>query len=228
MGVHDGHRERLKERFVEHGLDSFNEVNALELLLFYAIPRKDTNVIAHELLNRFGSLSQVFDAGVRELCEVPGIGENAAVLLKLIPAIIKKSMIEQGEKAPVLNNTKAAAKFLVPRFMFEREEFILMLCLDSQRRLISCTEIGRGVPNAVDTNVRRIAELALKNRASYVMIAHNHPDGVALPSREDDYMTRQTRAALDAIFVPLVDHYIVAGKDVTSYHDSGFFTLFHS
>ena len=91
MGVHDGHRERLKERFIEHGLTSFNELNALEMLLFYAIPRKDTNPIAHALLDRFGSLNAVFDASVRELCEVEGIGQNAAVQARLYRA---KSLVD--------------------------------------------------------------------------------------------------------------------------------------
>ena len=90
MGVHDGHRERLKSRFLEHGIDSFNDLNALELLLFYAIPRRDTNVIAHALLDRFGGLSGVFEASVPELTDVPGVGENAALLLKLVPQMMKK------------------------------------------------------------------------------------------------------------------------------------------
>lgn len=221
MGVHDGHRERLRKRFLEHGLSNFNELNALELLLFYALPRKDTNPIAHALLDRFGNLYGVFDASVRELCEVEGIGESAATLINLIPHIMRKSLISVGESNPVITNSREAAEYLVPRFMFEKEELILLLCLNSKKQLISCTELSRGVVNAVEVNVRRMAEIALKNRACYVIMAHNHPDSMARPSREDDHVTKLAFAALDALGIPLVDHIIVAKDEYISYSDSG-------
>lgn len=226
MSVHDGHRERLKARYIEHGLASFNDLNALELLLFYAIPRKDTNVLAHSLLDKFGSLAGVFDASVYELMEVPGIGESAAVLISVIPHIMRKSLISQKDKNPVIKSAKAAGEFLMPRFAFEREEIIIMLCLDAQKKLISSVEVARGVVNSVETNVRRIAELALKNRASSVILSHNHPDGVLYPSREDDYVTKQTSAALEAICIHLDDHIIVAGDRYVSYAESGLFELY--
>ena len=226
MGIHDGHRERLRARFVEHGLDNFNELNALELLLFYAIPRKDTNVIAHELLERFGTLSGVFDAGVRELIEVKDVGYNTAVLLKLIPEIMRKSLISKEEAFPEIRNSKQAGAFLIPRFRYQKDEFILVLCLDVHKRLISCTEIGRGVVNSVDVNVRRIAEIALKNRASSVIVAHNHPGGCPIPSKEDDYTTQMIYRALEAIQIPLADHIIVANDHIGSYADTGLFHLF--
>lgn len=226
MGVHDGHRERLKSRYIEHGLESFNELNTLELLLFYAIPRKDTNVIAHELLDRFGSLAGVFDASVYELMEVRGVGESAAVLISMIPKAMRKSLISQNEKKPVINSTRLAAEYLVPCFAFEKEEKIMLLCLDSQKKLISCVEVARGVVNSVETNVRRIAELALKSRASSVVLSHNHPDGAAYPSREDDYVTKQVRQALEAICIPLDDHIIIAGDKYVSYAETGLIDLY--
>lgn len=97
MGVHDGHRERLRWRFIEHGLKNFNELNSLELLLFFAIPRRDTNELAHTLLARFGTLAGVFDASYEELTSVPGVGENAAALIMLVPQILKKSYVARGE-----------------------------------------------------------------------------------------------------------------------------------
>lgn len=226
MGVHDGHRERMRGRFIEHGLDNFNELNALELLLFYAIPRKDTNPIAHALLDRFGSLSGVFEASVRELTEVEGVGESAAALIMLIPQIVKKSVVSRSGSRPVIDTARQAAEYLVPRFLFEKDEFFLLLCLDSEKRLISCTEIGRGVVNAVDINVRRIAETALKNRASYVLISHNHPDGNPLPSREDDYVTKQVCSAMRAISIPLTDHLIISGENYSSYASSGMMDMY--
>lgn len=226
MGVHDGHRERLKARYIEHGLGNFNELNTLELLLFYAIPRKDTNVIAHELLDRFGSLAGVFDASVYELKEVRGIGENAAVLISMIPQLMRKSLISESENHPVIDSSGKAAEYLFPRFAFEREEIFMLLCLDSQNKLISCVEVARGVVNSVETNVRRIAELALKNRASSVIISHNHPDKVIYPSREDDYVTKQVFAAMDAICIRLEDHIIIAGDKYVSYAEKGMLDLY--
>lgn len=226
MGIHDGHRERLRSRFIEHGLDNFNELNALELLLFYAIPRKDTNPIAHALLDRFGSLYGIFDAGERELMEVEGVGESAAALIRLIPQLVRKSYMSRSGSNPVIGSTRAAAEYLIPRYLFEKDEFILLMCLDSGKRLISCTEMGRGVVNAVDVNVRRIAETALKNRASYVIISHNHPDGNAMPSREDDYVTKRVYSALEAINISLSDHIIVSGERYSSYLESGLLDLY--
>lgn len=221
MGVHDGHRDRLKSRFAEHGLESFNDINALELLLFYAIPRKDTNVMAHDLVDRFGSLSGVFDASLRELTEVPGIGENTALLIKLVPQMMKKCQLSKVNDIRVFRSSNDLGRFLVPRFMDERDELALLLCLDSRKSLICCRVLNRGVVNAVDITVRRLVELALKNKAASLVLAHNHPDGIALPSREDEAFTRKAGEALRLMGMELVDHIIVAGDRYFSMQDSG-------
>ena len=226
MGIHDGHRERLRTNFIENSLDSFNELNSLELLLFYAIPRRDTNELAHRLLERFGSLYGVFDASFHELMEVDGVGENAAALIKFIPEIMRKSRISETADMKVINSSSAAGKYLVPRFLYQDIEILLLLCLDSRRRVISCAEINRGVVNSVDANVRRIVETALKYRACSVILAHNHPGGVALPSREDDGMTGLIGKALSSVGITLADHIIVAGEDYASYANSGLMHLY--
>lgn len=226
MGIHDGHRERLRAGFIENGLDGFNELNSLELLLFYAIPRRDTNAIAHELLDRFGSLDGVFSASIQELMSVSGIGETAAALIRLTPEIMRKSCINKAAEKKVITTSNQAGKYLAPRFLYEKDEVLLLVCLDSQKRVISCVELNRGVVNSVEANVRRIVETALRYRASSIIIAHNHPDGVALPSREDDYVTQQVSSALHSVGIPLVDHIIVAGDDFVSYADSGMLMLY--
>ena len=162
MGVHDGHRERLKARYLEHGLDNFNDINVLELLLFYAIPRADTNLIAHELLNRFGSLSGVLEASIQELQNVSGIGENSALLLSLIPQVSRRYMIDKTKPQKKINSASAAGKYFMPIFMYERDEVLYMLCLDSQKCVICCQLISRGVVNSVEANVRKMTELALR------------------------------------------------------------------
>lgn len=225
MGVHDGHRARLKGRFLEHGLDSFNELNALELVLFYAIPRRDTNEIAHALIERFGSLAGVMDASYHELLEIPGVGESAATLITMIPQLMRKAEMSKADSVSVIRNANDAGKYLVPRFLHRKEEHLLLLCLDSRKRIISCTELNSGVVNAVDTSVRKIVETALRCRACSAILAHNHPDGLALPSREDDYMTRQAHSSLALVGIELVDHIVVAGNDFVSYSESGYFNM---
>ncbi len=226
MGVHDGHRERLRESFLEHGLSGMNDINALELLLFYAVPRRDTNTLAHALLRRFGTLDGVFAAPVEELCEVEGIGPYAASLLTLVPEIMKKSRLSRSREIRQIRSSDDAGAYLLPYFMNERDEVLYLLCLDSKRAVICCAEMGRGVVNTVDANIRRIVEKALKVKASSVIIAHNHPDGLALPSREDDLFTRSLHNALETVGIRLEDHIIVADEDYTSAADTGMMAMY--
>ena len=226
MGVHDGHRERLRQSFLEHGLSSMNDINALELLLFYAVPRRDTNELAHLLLQHFGSLDGVFSASAEELCEVEGIGAYAASLLTLVPEIMKKSRLSKSREIRQIRSSDDAGEYLLPYFMNERDEVVYLLCLDSKRAVICCAEMGRGVVNSVDTSVRRIVEKALKVKACSVIVAHNHPDGLALPSREDDLFTKCLYNALETVGIRLEDHIIVADEDYISIADTGMMALY--
>ncbi len=226
MGVHDGHRERLRARFAEHGLESFNELNALELLLCYAIPRRDTNEIAHRLLDAFGSLSGVFQASMQELTSIPGIGENAATLILMVPQIVKKAHVSKAKEVKIIRNSTDAGNYLLPYFLDEPDEIVMMLCLDNKRAVICCREMGRGVVNCVDANIRRMVETALKVKTTTVIVAHNHPNGVALPSREDDNFTRTLYRSLGLLGITLEDHIIVANDEFVSLADSGVMHLF--
>ncbi len=220
MGVHDGHRERLRQRFLRHGLDSFDDHNVLELLLFYCLPRRDTNELAHHLLERFGSLAGVFDARYEELLKTEGIGENAALLLTLIPQIDRRYHISK-EKGARIQTSEDAGRYLVERYRYTREEVVYLLCLDSKNRLIHCREVGRGSLNEANVSIRTIVETALGQNAAAVIISHNHVDGFALPSREDEITTARIQEALLPIGIKLVDHIIVCGDDFVSFADSG-------
>ena len=222
MGIHDGHRERLRKRFLENGLSGFNEINALELLLFYALPRVDTNPIAHALLDRFKNLQGVFGASVEELKEIPGISESSAVLIKMVPEICKLSQVTETSSSKGITNSSLASGFVIPRFMFDENEKVIMLSLDSAKKVKACDEISSGVVNSVDLNIRLIVETALKNRASSVILAHNHPDGDVSPSREDLETTRRIKESLKLVDIPLVDHIIVSGTDFFSFCDAGY------
>ena len=127
MGIHDGHREKMRRRFLQGGLDNFADHEALELLLFYAIPRRDTNPIAHALMERYGSLSAVLSAPVEDLQKVEGIGESAAILLRLAPLLTRKARLAEREKETVLNSSERAGKYLLERFAGEKHEVIYQL-----------------------------------------------------------------------------------------------------
>ncbi|HHU21858.1 MAG TPA: DNA repair protein RadC [Clostridiales bacterium] len=221
MGIHDGHRERMKKRFLQYGLDNFDDHNVLELLLFYALPRRDLNPLAHNLLNHFGSLSGVLEASIEDLKRVPGMGENAAILLKLVPQVSRRYLISKNSDYDILDSVTKAGQYLMPLFMYERDEVVYMICLDAKRKVISCREISRGVVNTAEVSIRKIVEFALANNATSVIISHNHTSGIALPSYEDEMTTLQIKAALEMVGITLADHIIVAGDDYVSLAESG-------
>jgi DNA repair protein RadC len=223
MSVHDGHRERMKNRFEQHGLENFDDHNVLELLLFYALPRGDVNPLAHALLERFGSLASVFDAPIEELCKVPGIGHSTALLIKLIPQISRRYLISRTSFDDILDSSKKAGQYLLPRFYAERDEIVYMVCLDAKCKVINCKLLFQGSVNSANVSIRKIVENALTYNATSVIIAHNHTSGIALPSQEDQITTRRIETCLKAVDITLTDHIIVADDDFVSLADCGFF-----
>ena len=137
----------MRSRFLQHGLDSFNEIEALELLLYYAVPRKDTNELAHALLDHFGSLYYVLSASVEELCEVPGIGRNTAVLLMMLPQIVRKSEIENADRVTEITCVEDAVKVLSPRLKNEEDEIMMLVCLDGKKRISHMEVVNHGIVN---------------------------------------------------------------------------------
>lgn len=214
--MHDGHRARVKKRFLEEGLDSFSDIQALELLLYYVIPRVDTNPIAHDLLEHFGSLSQVLEAGVEELQKVKGVGENAAAFLTLIPQMGRFYLVDRTKQASILPTLDSCAQYLLPRFFGRKTETVFLLCLDAKCKLLCCKEVGQGGANSTGISIRKIVETAIGVNASTVVLAHNHPSGLAVPSPEDIQTTRQIAQALRAVEITLADHIIVADDDYVS------------
>lgn len=222
MSIHDGHRQRLKQRFLTEGIDSFTEIQALELALFYCIPRKDTNPIAHALLQRFGSLSQVLEAPAEELVKVNGISENAALFLRMITELGRFYQVSRAEKHTILDSIEKCAEYLVPRFFGRRVEMVYLLCLDAKCKLLCCKEVGEGGVNSAAISPRKIVEMALGCNASTVVLAHNHPSGLAFPSGEDIATTKRIWMALHTVEIVLVDHIIVADGDYVSMAQSGY------
>ena len=223
MSVHDGHRARLRRQLLEGGLDSFSDVQALELLLGFVIARKDVNPLAHALLDRFGSLSGVLDAPAGELMKVPGIGENTAVMLSVMPQLMRRYTIGKNKTGTILNTTTKAGSYLLPFFFGAKDEQVYLLCLDAKCKVLDCRKLFTGSVNTVGVSVRRIVEEALRRNDTSVILAHNHTSGIALPSREDEETTNMVQAALEAVGIRLADHMVMVEDDFVSMADSGFF-----
>ena len=223
MGVHDGHRERMRERFLKDGLDGFAEHEALELLLYYAIPQGDVNPLAHELINQFGSLTGVLTAPVGLLVQVKGVKERTAVLLHLARQIAHKARLADLERELALNTRDKLGEYLLELFSQERNEAVYEICLDRKGKLLACKRLGEGSAAAVHLDMRKLVETALISGASSVVLAHNHPSGIALPSHDDQATTLMAKAALERVDVRLEDHIIVADGDYVSFSQSGYF-----
>lgn len=223
MSIHAGHRQRLKERFLEEGLDSFTEAHALELLLFYAVPQKDTAPMAHALLEHFGSITGVLEAPVSALEAIPGIGKNAATLIQLITAMSRYYMVHRTASHTILPTVNSCGAYLLPRFFGRREETVYALSLDARCKVLACKLLGQGTINSTGVPLRTIVEYALSSGATSLVLAHNHPSGIALPSQEDIDTTQRLATALDAVGVLLADHIIVADDDFVSMAASGLY-----
>lgn len=222
MDIHSGHRERMRSRFLRHGLDNFDDHNVLELLLFYAQPGKDTNALAHRLLDSFGTLAGVFDAMPEALKTVDGVGDITAVLIHLVPEVARRYLISKSSLGDVLQNSEQAGAYVLPLFMGVRDETAYLICMDAKMKVLDCRPISQGTSTALSLNIRRVVQIALSQNASSVLLAHNHVGGVALPSDEDKLATDRLQKVLGEVGITLVDHLIVADDDFVSMSDSGY------
>lgn len=223
MPIHDGHRQRMRSRFLKEGLDNFEPHQVLELLLFYCVPRRDTNEIAHSLLKRFGSVAGVLDAPLDELKRVENVGEGTAVFLTLMKEFYRYYQVGRASVDQILNSIEKCGDYLVPHFFGRRNETVFLLCLDAKCKVLQCKEVGEGSVNSASVPIRRIVEMALGANATSVVIAHNHPSGLAFPSDEDKLTTRKLGQALGAVDIQLVDHIVVADDDYISLAQSGYY-----
>ena len=215
MSIHEGHRKRMKQRFAEDGLDGFREHEVLELLLFYCIPRRNTNEIAHRLIKHFGSLPNVLNAPVRELKKVEGISDNAAFFIRLIRQLTRSYRLTNDTKV-ILSTYDECGEYLCKKLLDRKDETVMILTLDSRCQLIACHTVGEGSINSANVPIRRIVDLALSDNAATVVLGHNHPSGVALPSEADIQTTKQLAKALAYVDVVLSDHIIASGDDFIS------------
>ncbi len=221
--VHANHRERVKKKFADFGFDSWYEHEVLEMMLFYVIPRCDTNPIAHALLKEFGTLSGVLDADVENLKKVSGVGENAAIYISALgklQSVYNRS--KWNDAKSVFGNSTSAGLYCADFIGNETEEVLALVCLDTQKCVKKRTILSRGVIDKVHIDIRKIVENVVSVNAKHIVLCHNHPSGVLKPSYEDIEMTKNILQALKPLEIELIDHIIVSGKGFTSMAERGF------
>lgn len=217
--LHEGHRQRVKTRYLTEGLDAFEDHQVLEMLLFFGIPMKDTNELAHKMIQEFGSLSGLFEADPKDICKRCGVSENTAILVSLIPSLSRRYFKGKWGDKPVLNSSTKAGEYAVSLFAGRTYEAFFIICLDSQNRVNYAALVHEGTLNEVSVYPRLVVEMVLRHQANSVILAHNHPGGSLNPSNDDIELTKKIIAALEPISVKVVDHIIVAGDKNMSFKE---------
>lgn len=222
--LHKGHRQRMRDEAMrQNNFDAMADHRLLELLLFGAIPRKDTNPIAHELLREFGSISGVLDAEVHDLAAVNGMTQNAAILIKTILPLARRYQKNKFKEGHKFKNIDEVGEFLIEKHLGNKNETLAITCLDAVGKFIACDIIGEGFADSVDVTFREIAAYVLKHNAQWVIISHNHNVDNALPSNTDIKMTVELQKSLAQLNIRLLDHIIVSGNDYVSMRQSAEF-----
>jgi DNA repair protein RadC len=219
-----GHRNHLRQRFLKSGFCGFADYEVVELILTLCVPRRDVKKQARELLRRFSNISGIFDADLGELQKVNGIGEVTAVAIKIIKASTDLYLKSGIEGKQIFDNSQDLIKFWKNRMRGLCIEVFEVAYLDADLCLLKdgIEEIGRGNSTSVHVTPRKILESALRRNASYIILAHNHPCGNALPSDVDECITRKIKTAAEYLGVALLDHIIISKIDEFSFYDHGF------
>lgn len=219
--THREHRKRVKQEFCDHGMTHFPPHKALEMMLFYAISRRDTNPIAHRLIDRFGSLFNALNAPYELLLEVEGIGPEVATYLKALLSFNQYMMVDAYSKINVLETTEQAIDYVRYRFMSDSVECVLLVCLQNNNKVIYSRELARGTLEHVDIVPGDVIKTCLRANAAKAVLAHNHPGGFCNPSQKDKQTTIMLKGLLASVDVELVDHIIVASDGECSMKQLG-------
>ena len=218
---HSGHRSRMKKKLMQSGFDHMEPHEVLEILLYYAIPQRNTNHIAKNLIDRFGSISAVFDASV-DMLKSAGLTEHQALYLTMFPDIARIYLVDKYENQDKIIDYDNITGFIRDRFIgLEEQENVLLILIDKKGKLVYSGIISQGDFNSASISIREIVTLAINYAATSAFIAHSHPSGLALPSKEDVLVTRDLKKALKLVGIHLLDHFIVADHECVSLAESG-------
>ena len=209
--IHGKHRNRMRERYLRGGIEAFDPHNVLEFLLFYSIPQGDVNPTAHRLYDRFNkSLPAVFDAPIEELVKVKGISDKSALFIKFIADVIRLYNIGKVTDAGRVTGMDRIRDYILSWYTGVTVERTLLLCLDNRRAVIHSEMLFEGSVNSASIPMRKLVDAVVTRQAASVVLAHNHPNGAAVPSPDDMRTTDGIRALLAAIEAPLLEHFVVA------------------
>jgi len=218
--LHTGHRQRMKERLLTRGGADLSAHELTEILLYYGIPRRDTNELAHRLTDRYGTLNNLLCASYEELMTFPGMTPHAAALILLVRAMVVEMERERIDVSARMDTTDKIGRYLVKRLAGAQVEQGWLLCMDNSFRKLADGMLSEGCANATEIDVRQAVQLAARCNATVAVLCHNHPRGNTVPSRGDIAVTKQMMQALDLVGVTLLDHIIVAGSDYSSMRES--------
>ena len=226
--IHSGHRQRMREKALEYGFETVKEHEVLEMLLFLGIPQRNTNPLAHELINTFGSFSAVFEADYEDLVAVKGMTQTAAFSIKMMPEIFSRYIQDKSkEKLADVEGTKDAFNYFYPKYVGATNEILYLMLLDNAGKVLSLEKLSLGGPSSSEVEIRKIIERCVKYRATQAILCHNHPSGKLEPSNDDFITTSKVYRVLNSIGVTLVDHLIVYNdKFVSLRENENYSTIF--
>lgn len=222
---YEGHRSRLRQRFEKSGFQGFHGYEILELLLTYAIPRKDTKPVAKELIKKFKTIQKILDAPLDKLKEVDGMGENTALFLKILRETISEYFKGLSIEKKIFKTLDELVDYLKAVIGGKQNEIVHVLYLNSKNELLHSEDLGEGTVSEAVAFPRRIVEGALKHNATSVILAHNHPGGLSEPSDNDNMLTEAVKKALMTVNVSLQEHVIISDDGLYSYRKSGYFDV---
>lgn len=217
--IHKDHRSRLKSQFVTNGIDALTDVQKLEMLLFYALPQKDTNPLAHKLINEFGSISNVFSASYNELIKIDGVKENTATLLKFFGSMLNYT--SRADSDCLIGSSAMAKEYVTKYFKHISVEQFYVFCLTKSSYVKKAFLINSGSNSEVNVEIRNITEKALETNCNRMIIAHNHPHGKAIMSSQDCRFTYSLLCSCILNNIELLDHIIVGTDKTISLYEQG-------
>lgn len=219
--VHAGHRGRIKERYMDEGLDNFSDHEVIELLLFYSIPQRNTNTIAHRMIKEFGTLHDLLEADPRDIERRCKVSLNTAILVSMVAPLSRQYLKQKWGNRPVVNSSTIAGNYALSLFAGRIYECFFIICLNSQNRVNHSALVHEGTINEAPVYPRIIVETALRHKANSIILAHNHPGGSLKASNADIDVTRKIYQAMKTISITVADHIIVAGDRYFSFAEQG-------
>lgn len=224
--THEGHRQRMRERVQNYGLESLAPHEALEYILYFTNAQRDTNAIAHALIERFGDFAGVLEAPESELCKVEGVGPASARLLHLLPEVSRYYGRARVSEKRCLRTTEQMGDYLLAKYAWADYERAMLVSLDARHRVRAACWLQDGSANRVSLSIKSVVAAAVKGGTDAVVLSHNHPNGVALPSRDDFIATAEIVRALGAVGVHLLDHFILTDSEFFSMRDENRLPLY--